>query len=42
MKKVIRQTNFKEDKIYTAIRQMYGYGEEGDELVDWLMENLKG
>lgn len=30
-----------EDKIYTAIRAKYGYGDEGDKLVDWLMENLK-
>ena len=30
-----------EDKIYTAIRAKYGYTTEGNELVDWLIENLK-
>lgn len=30
-----------EDKIYNAIRKVYGYGDEGDELVDWLINNLK-
>lgn len=30
-----------EDKIYVSVRAMYGYGEEGDEIIDWLMENLK-
>ena len=30
-----------EDKIYNAIRKVYGYTNEGDELVDWLIENLK-
>lgn len=30
-----------EDKIYNAIRKAYGYGDEGDKLVDWLMNNLK-
>lgn len=27
-----------EDKIYQAIRKVYGYGVEGDKLVDWLSE----
>lgn len=31
----------KEEKIYEAIRAKYGYTTEGDELVDWLMDNLK-
>lgn len=30
-----------EEKIYIAIRKVYGYGDEGDKLVDWLMNNLK-
>lgn len=30
-----------EEKIYEAIRAKYGYTTEGDELVDWLMDNLK-
>lgn len=30
-----------EEKIYEAIRAKYGYTKEGDELVDWLIENLK-
>lgn len=30
-----------EDKIYNAIRKTYGYGDEGDGLVDWLINNLK-
>ena len=30
-----------EDKIYNAIRKTYGYGDEGDRLVDWLIDNLK-
>ena len=30
-----------EDKIYTAVRAMFGYGEEGDEVIDWLMDNSK-
>lgn len=30
-----------EDKIYNAIRKTYGYGDEGDKLVDWLIDNLK-
>lgn len=30
-----------EDKIYNAIRKVYGYGAEGDSLVDWLMDNIK-
>lgn len=30
-----------EERIYTAIRQKYGYGKEGDRLVDWLIEHLK-
>ena len=30
-----------EKKIFEAIRAKYGYTSEGDELVDWLIENLK-
>lgn len=30
-----------EAKIYEAVRAKYGYGKEGDSLVDWLMNNLK-
>lgn len=30
-----------EDKIYNAIRKVYGYGDEGDKLVDWLIDNIK-
>lgn len=30
-----------ENKIYEAIRSKYGYGNEGDAIVDWLIENLK-
>lgn len=30
-----------EDKIYTAVRAMFGYGDEGDEIIDWLISNLK-
>lgn len=30
-----------EDKIYYAVRAKYGYGEEGDELIDWLLEHIK-
>ena len=30
-----------EDKIYNAIRKVYGYTSEGDELVDWLIDNIK-
>lgn len=30
-----------EEKIYTAIRQVYGYTDEGDRVVDWLIDNLK-
>lgn len=30
-----------EEKIYNAIRKTYGYGDEGDNLVDWLIDNLK-
>lgn len=29
-----------EDKIYQAIRAKYGYTQEGDDLVDWLIEVL--
>ena len=28
----------KEDKIYQAIRRMYGYAKEGDDLVDFLFD----
>ena len=28
----------KEDKIYQAIRRMYGYANEGDELVNFLFD----
>ncbi len=31
----------KENKIYLAIREKYGYGEEGDALVDWLIDNIE-
>lgn len=31
-------TNTKIDKIYTAIRKTYGYNDEGDELVDFLLD----
>ena len=30
-----------EDKIYNAIRKVYGYTDDGDKLVDWLFDNLK-
>lgn len=30
-----------EDKIYIAIRKVYGYSDEGNKLVDWLIENIK-
>ncbi len=30
-----------EEKIYEAIRAKYGYTSEGDELVDWLIDNIK-
>ena len=29
-----------EDKIYNAIRKVYGYTSEGDELVDYLMDAI--
>lgn len=29
-----------EDKVYTAVRGMYGYGDEGGEIIDWLIEHL--
>lgn len=29
-----------EDKIYQAIRKVYGYGAEGDKLVDWLSDTV--
>lgn len=31
-------TDAKIDKIYTAIRKTYGYDNEGDELVDFLLD----
>lgn len=30
-----------EEKIYEAIRAKYGYSEEGDKIVDWLMDHLE-
>ena len=31
-----------EEKIYNAIRKVYGYTDDGDTLVDWLIEHIKG
>lgn len=30
-----------EDKLYEAVRDKFGYGDEGDELVDALMEAIE-
>lgn len=30
-----------ENKVYEAIRAKYGYGKEGNAIVDWLIDNLK-
>lgn len=30
-----------EDKVYVAVRAMFGYGKEGNEVINWLTENLK-
>lgn len=30
-----------ERKVFDAVRSKYGYGNEGNALVDWLMDNLK-
>ena len=29
-----------EDKIYEAVRDKWGYGDEGDEIIDGLMEAM--
>lgn len=31
----------KEDKIYQAIRRVYGYANEGDDLVDFLFDLME-
>lgn len=43
-KKTLEENNKRydmENKIYEAIRSKYGYGDEGDAIVNWLMNNLK-
>lgn len=31
----------KMDKIYEAVRKVYGYGDDGDELVDFLFDLME-
>ena len=33
--------NHKIDKIYQAVRKVYGYGDTGDELVDFLFDLME-
>ena len=40
-RKIMASDISKEDKIYQAIRRVYGYTNEGDDLVDFLFDLME-